>query len=78
MPIGPTPQPPMSQEEKREEERIRNNLKMRALRDRKEAKEIFEGKRDSERHLSSQRKMRLMCYLESEMDPLLCITIWHL
>lgn len=51
MPIGPSPLPPMSKEEKREEERIRNNLKRRASLDRKKAKEIIEGKRDSEGHI---------------------------
>lgn len=51
MPIGPSPLPPMSKEEKGEEERIRNNLKRRASLDRKKAKEIIERKRDLEGHI---------------------------
>ncbi len=46
--IGCAPPPAISQEEKLEKERLRNNLKMRASRDRKKAVEILEGKQDLE------------------------------
>lgn len=47
-PIGCAPPPAISQEEKHEKERLRNNLKMKASRDRKKTVEILEGKRDLE------------------------------
>ncbi len=48
VPIGCAPPLAISQEEKLEKERLRNNLKMKASRDRKKAVEILEGKRDLE------------------------------
>ena len=68
----------MSKEEKREEERIRNNLKRRASLDRKRLKKLLNGSGIWRDTLLSQRKMHLICYLESEMDRLLFMTIWHL
>ncbi len=51
VPIGCAPPPAISQEEKLEKERLQNNLKMRALRDRKKAVEILEEKWDLERQV---------------------------
>ncbi len=48
VPIGCAPPPAISQEKKLEKKRLRNNLKMRASRDRKKTVEILEGKRDLE------------------------------
>ncbi len=48
VPICCSPPRAVSQKEKLEKERLRNNLKRKASRDRKKAVEILEGKRDLE------------------------------
>lgn len=56
VPIGLSPPPALLQDEKREKDRLRNKLKMKASRDRKKAKEIEERKRDSEGHIIKQNQ----------------------
>ncbi len=64
--------------EKHKEKQIHNNLKMRASQDRKKSNNLLKRSRIRKEILFRQRKMHLMWYLESEIDQLLSITIWHL
>lgn len=50
VPLGPSPPPALSQEEKTKNQRLHSKLKMRASRNRKKAKIFQEGKRDSDGH----------------------------
>lgn len=56
VPIGLSPPPVPSQNKKREKDRLRNQLKMKASRDRKKTKEIEEGKQDLEGHIIKQNQ----------------------
>lgn len=65
VPIGCAPPPAISQEEKHEKERLRNNLKMKASRDRKKTVEILEGERDLEGQVIKPSRMY---YLKLQLD----------